>query len=74
MLSKAGYFDGPVNGKWGQSCIEALTQFQKDNGLEPTGKLDALSLIKLGLGPKYTQTAEARDDLGPPSRNSESSE
>jgi hypothetical protein len=33
--------------------VEALRRFQEDNGQEPTGKLDSLSLIKLGLGPNY---------------------
>ena len=59
-LAQAGYFHQPANGKWEKSSVAALTQFQRDSGLEPTGKIDALSLIKLGLGPNYTETAEAR--------------
>lgn len=52
-LAKAGYFEGSANGVWGDSSVEALRRFQEDNGQEPTGKLDSLSLIKLGLGPNY---------------------
>ena len=52
-LAQTGYFEGPTNGQWDGSSVKALTAFQKDQGLEPTGKIDALSLIKLGLGPEY---------------------
>jgi peptidoglycan hydrolase-like protein with peptidoglycan-binding domain len=52
-LAKAGYFQGSANGVWGQSSVSALAKFQQDNGLEQTGKIDAQSLIKLNLGPKY---------------------
>lgn len=52
-LAQAGFFEGPANGQWGSSSVKALTAFQKDQGLEPTGKIDALSLIQLGLGPEY---------------------
>jgi murein L,D-transpeptidase YcbB/YkuD len=52
-LAKSGYYEGSANGVWGQSSVDALQRFQQDKGLEPTGKIDALSLIKLNLGPNY---------------------
>ena len=52
-LVDVGYFGGPVNGVWGTTSVEALRQFQFDQGLEPTGKIDSLSLIRLKLGPTY---------------------
>ena len=52
-LAKAGYYEGSANGVWGENSVEALRRFQEDNGQEPTGKVDSLSLIKLGLGPNY---------------------
>ena len=60
-LARAGYFQSPANGDWGPSSVNALAYFQKDHGLEPTGKIDAPSLIKLGLGPKYDTPSEARN-------------
>ena len=60
-LAQAGYFQGPANGDWGPTSVNALAYFQKDHGLEPTGKIDALSLVKLGLGPKYDAPSEARN-------------
>jgi peptidoglycan hydrolase-like protein with peptidoglycan-binding domain len=49
-LGRNGYYQGNPNGKWDSSSVAAMQKFQSDNGLDPTGKLDALSLQKLGLG------------------------
>jgi peptidoglycan hydrolase-like protein with peptidoglycan-binding domain len=53
-LAKDGSFTGTANGKWDSSTTEAVKRFQDAHGLNPTGKLDALTLQKLGLG---SQTA-----------------
>jgi peptidoglycan hydrolase-like protein with peptidoglycan-binding domain len=50
-LIERGYLGGPATGKWGPECAEALKRFQQDHNLEATGKLNALTLIALGLGP-----------------------
>lgn len=52
-LADAGYYSENIDGIWGDQSAAALKHFQDDQGLEPTGKLDALSLIRLGLGPHY---------------------
>jgi peptidoglycan hydrolase-like protein with peptidoglycan-binding domain len=49
-LNRGGYYQGDPNGKWDANTVAAMQRFQSANGLEPTGKLDALSLQKLGLG------------------------
>lgn len=49
-LGRGGYYKSEPNGKWDARTREALRDFQEANGLPPTGKLDALSLQKLGLG------------------------
>jgi len=49
-LSHGGYYTGDPTGKWDASTVSALQKFQSANGIEPTGKLDAPSLQKLGLG------------------------
>ncbi len=49
-LAEDGYYQGDANGKWDSSTVAALQKFQSANGIEPTGKLDAPSLQKLGLG------------------------
>jgi len=53
-LAERGYYDGSVDGVWNNSSVEALRRFQVDQNLDPDGKLGALSLIALGLGPKRT--------------------
>lgn len=49
-LKRGGFYSGNPNGKWDRGTQEALRRFQTAKGLPPTGKLDALSLQKLGLG------------------------
>jgi peptidoglycan hydrolase-like protein with peptidoglycan-binding domain len=51
-LAAKGYFQGESNGIWGADSTEALQRFQRDQNLKASGKLDARSLIALGLGPK----------------------
>lgn len=51
-LADKGYFEGPVDGVWGPSSVEALKRFQRDQKLEEDGKISSLSLIALGLGPR----------------------
>lgn len=56
-LADKGYFKGEVNGVWGADSNEALKRFQSDHKLPDDGKLNSLSLIQLGLGPKHESAA-----------------
>jgi peptidoglycan hydrolase-like protein with peptidoglycan-binding domain len=49
-LGRGGYYTDAPSGRWDAKTQEALRRFQEANGLPPTGKLDALSLQRLGLG------------------------
>lgn len=49
-LSRDGYYQGSPSGKWDSSTVDAMRRFQQEHGISPTGKLDAASLQKLGLG------------------------
>jgi peptidoglycan hydrolase-like protein with peptidoglycan-binding domain len=51
LVSK-GYLHSEPNGAWGADSTEALKRFQADQNLTPDGKLNSLSLIAMGLGPK----------------------
>jgi peptidoglycan hydrolase-like protein with peptidoglycan-binding domain len=53
-LAKDGSFSGAPNGKWDNSTVEAMKKYQSAHGLNPSGKLDARTLQRLGLG---SQTA-----------------
>ncbi len=50
-LIERGYSQGPASGIWGPEWAESLKRFQRDHDLEPSGKLNSLTLIALGLGP-----------------------
>ena len=54
-LVARGYLTEEPSGKWGPNAVEALRSFQADHELPPTGRIDALSLIQLGLGPGSTE-------------------
>ncbi len=56
-LIARGYLEGPATGVWGPESVEALRRFQQDNHLDATGKINSLSLIALGLGPKRDSAA-----------------
>lgn len=49
-LQKQGMYEGEPSGKWDDATAQAMQKFQDKNGINPTGKIDALSLEKLGLG------------------------
>jgi peptidoglycan hydrolase-like protein with peptidoglycan-binding domain len=49
-LAADGSYQGEPNGKWDAATIQAMTKFQTAHGLSPTGKINAHSLEKLGLG------------------------
>jgi len=51
-LASKGYLKSVPNGIWDADSTEALRQFQTDQKLTPSGKINASSLIGLGLGPK----------------------
>ena len=53
-LIAKGYLHGDATGKWDDASADAMRRFQRDQNLEPTGKPNqSLSIIALGLGPKY---------------------
>jgi hypothetical protein len=53
-LAAKGYLKPEdATGAWTDSSSDALSRFQADQNLDRTGKINALSLIALGLGPKH---------------------
>jgi peptidoglycan hydrolase-like protein with peptidoglycan-binding domain len=56
-LADKGFFHGAPDGVWGPDSVEALKKFQADQNLDVDGKLGALSLIALGLGPRREAAA-----------------
>jgi len=64
-LSSKGYLPaGSANGQWTDASASALKKFQADQNLDASGKINSLSLIALGLGPKH-DTATAKPPAVP---------
>jgi Putative peptidoglycan binding domain len=52
-LAAKGYLNPEdANGAWNQASVDALKKFQAGQNLDSTGKINSLSLIALGLGPR----------------------
>jgi hypothetical protein len=64
MVAK-GYGPQAPNGVWGPEWATALKRYQQDQKLEPTGKLNSMSLLTLGLGPKREPPAGVTAPLAP---------
>jgi murein L,D-transpeptidase YcbB/YkuD len=62
-LAKDGSFQGSPSGKWDDDTTAAMRKFQAAHGLNPSGKLDAPTLQRLGLG---SQTAGVAAPTPPP--------
>jgi len=60
-LAAKGYLTPEqATGKWDDSSAAALRKFQADQNLDGNGKINSLSLIALGLGPKRETAAAAK--------------
>jgi peptidoglycan hydrolase-like protein with peptidoglycan-binding domain len=62
-LAKDGSFNSIPNGKWDDSTVDAMKKFQANHGLSASGRLDAPTLQKLGMG---SQTAGIAAPTPPP--------
>jgi peptidoglycan hydrolase-like protein with peptidoglycan-binding domain len=65
-LIDKGYYGGEPSGVWGTDSALALKKFQKDQSLQADGKLDSLTLISLGLGPRREPLGSAAGIKSPP--------
>jgi peptidoglycan hydrolase-like protein with peptidoglycan-binding domain len=59
-LGKSGAYKGDPSGKWDGDSVDAMKRFQQQNGISPSGKLDAQTLQKLGLGSDIAGRAAPR--------------
>jgi peptidoglycan hydrolase-like protein with peptidoglycan-binding domain len=72
-LASKGYLQPEqATGAWDQNSTDALKRYQAEQNLDATGKINSLSLIALGLGPKHdalpTPTQIAASAADPNSR------
>jgi Putative peptidoglycan binding domain len=64
-LARGGYYQGDSTGKWDDNTVAAMQKFQSANGIEATGKIDAPSLQKLGLGSDIAGVSAPRSPSPP---------
>jgi peptidoglycan hydrolase-like protein with peptidoglycan-binding domain len=64
-LAKKGAYPNDPSGKWDTGTVDAMKKFQQANGLNPSGKLNALTLQKLGLGSDVAGRASPRPEQVP---------
>jgi peptidoglycan hydrolase-like protein with peptidoglycan-binding domain len=67
-LAKDGSFQGSPSGKWDEATTAAMRRFQASHGLNPSGKLDAPTLQRLGLGSEIAGVAAPTPPPGATSR------
>ncbi|MDE3200739.1 MAG: peptidoglycan-binding protein [Acidobacteriota bacterium] len=59
-LANAHYLDEEPNGEWDASTKSAMQKYQSDNGWQTRLMPDARALVKLGLGPDYSDAINAK--------------
>lgn len=62
-LARGGYYKGDPTGKWDADTVAAVQKFQSANNIDATGKLDAPTLQKLGLGSDIAGVAAPKQVL-----------
>ena len=66
-LAAKGYLKPEdATGAWNQASVDALKKFQAGQNLDSTGKINSLSLIALGLGPRRETPAPKPPAEAPP--------
>ncbi len=61
-LQQQGYDVGNLDGVWGPNTQQALRQFQQEQGLQATGRLNQNTLAELNVDANPNQLAEMPDD------------
>jgi hypothetical protein len=68
-LVAKGYLSAQdAGGAWNQNSVDALKRFQAEQKIDSSGKINSLSLIALGLGPKHDANPTKAPDPGPQNR------
>lgn len=50
-LRALNFYNGAIDGVWGQSTQSAIERFQQGRGLQPNGQLNPATIAALGLSP-----------------------
>jgi hypothetical protein len=69
LLAKGYLQPEQATGAWDQNSIGALKQFQATQNIDASGKINSLSLIALGLGPKHEDTVSRSQPSAQPDQS-----
>jgi peptidoglycan hydrolase-like protein with peptidoglycan-binding domain len=68
QLRDLGLYNGSLDGVIGPQMMQALLRFQKDNGLEQTATLDALTMVamfgNIGTSHRFGMSPAGKDGSG----------
>lgn len=62
QLQQQGYEVGQIDGVMGPNTRKALSQFQRDNNMPPSGRLDQPTMAALGVEDGAPQQAQTPED------------
>lgn len=60
-LIREHYLTGNADGQWNDTTIDAMRKFQADHGWQTKLVPDSRALVKLGLGPDYSNAINAKN-------------
>jgi peptidoglycan hydrolase-like protein with peptidoglycan-binding domain len=60
-LIREHYLSGPISGIWDESTVAAMQKYQSDQGWQTKLMPDSRALVKLGLGPDYSNAINANN-------------
>ena len=69
LLTKGYLQPEQATGTWDQNSVGALKQFQTAQNIDASGKINSLSLIALGLGPKHEDTLPRPQPVAQPDQS-----
>jgi hypothetical protein len=69
LLAKGYLQPEQATGTWDQNSVGALKQFQTAQNIDASGKINSLSLIALGLGPKHEDTLPRPQPVAQPDQS-----
>ncbi|HEY7387822.1 MAG TPA: peptidoglycan-binding protein [Bryobacteraceae bacterium] len=55
-----------ATGQWNDASVDALKRFQADQKIDSNGRINSLSLIALGLGPKHNSLQNTSGGISAP--------
>ena len=65
LVTKGYLKEDQVTGSWDPASTDALKRFQADQKIDSNGKINSLSLIALGLGPKREPVPPGKPQAAP---------